>query len=74
MAYDEVDISHNRACLGRIFFHIPDGITLRPALAQREFAKSVVRVPFRILTKEKKSSSQDYKSIREQVQDAFKKK
>jgi hypothetical protein len=40
-----------------------------------KFQKSLVRVPFRILTKdEEKLLSQNYKDIRRQVQDAFKKK
>jgi hypothetical protein len=40
-----------------------------------KFEKSVVRVPFRLLTKdEEKLLSRNYKDIRQQVQDAFKKK
>ena len=26
MAYDEVEVSTNRACLGRLYFHVPGGI------------------------------------------------
>jgi hypothetical protein len=44
-------------------------------VAQREVGKSLVRVPFRILTKdEEQLLSKNYKDIRKQVQDAFKKK
>ena len=40
-----------------------------------KFEKSLVRVPFRILTKdEEKLLSKNYNDIRRQVQDAFKKK
>ena len=40
-----------------------------------KFEKSVVRVPFRILTKdEEKFVDKNYKSIKKQVEDAFKKK
>jgi hypothetical protein len=40
-----------------------------------KFEKSLVRVPFRILTKdEEQLLSKNYKDIRKQVQDAFKKK
>ena len=40
-----------------------------------KFEKSVVRVPFRILTKdEEKFLSKNYKDIEKQVKDAFKKK
>jgi hypothetical protein len=40
-----------------------------------KFGKSLVRVPFRILTKdEEQLLSKNYKDIRKQVQDAFKKR
>jgi hypothetical protein len=40
-----------------------------------KFGKSLVRVPFRILTKdEEQLLSKNYKDIHKQVQDAFKKK
>ena len=40
-----------------------------------KFEKSLVRVPFRILTKdEEKFLDKNYKSIKKQVEDAFKKK
>ena len=40
-----------------------------------KFEKSVVRVPFRILTKEEEQFlSKNYKDIEKQVKDAFKKK
>ena len=76
MAWDEVEVSNTRACLGRIFFHVPAGIIVRPALAQREIPRrALVRVPFRILTKdEEKFLNKNYKSIKKQVEDAFKKK
>jgi len=40
-----------------------------------KFAQSVVRVPFRILTKEEdKLLDKNYKDIKKQMDDAFKKK
>jgi hypothetical protein len=36
LPFDEVDLSDDRACVGRFYFKIPGGIALRPALAQRE--------------------------------------
>ena len=41
-----------RACLGRLFFEVPGGITYGQYWLNVKFAKSLVRVPFRILTKE----------------------
>ena len=48
---------------------------VRPALVNVKFQKSLVRMPFRILTKdEEKLLSRNDNDIRWQVQDAFKKK
>jgi hypothetical protein len=75
MAYDEVELSNTRGCVGRIFFHVPGGITYGQHWLNVKFEKSLVRVPFRILTKdEEKLLSKNYKDIRRQVQDAFKTK
>ena len=75
MAYDEVELSTTRACLGRLYFHVPGGITYGQHWLNVKFEKSVVRVPFRILTAdEEKFVNKNYKSIKKQVDDAFKKK
>jgi hypothetical protein len=75
MAYDEVEISSTRACLGRLFFHVPGGITYGQHWLNVKLPNSTVRVPFRIFTEaEEKMLSKNYKSISNQVKDAFKKK
>ncbi len=75
MLYDQVELSQNRACLGRLYFKIPGGIKYGQHWLNVQFANSLVRVPFRILTDdEKKLLSKNYGDIRKQVQDAFKKK
>ena len=72
VAYDEVELSDMRACLGRLFFQVPGGIAYGQHWLNVKFQKSVVRVPFRILTKEEeKLLSSNYSDIRKQVQDAF---
>jgi hypothetical protein len=72
MAWDEVELSEERACLGRLYFPIPDGITYGQHWLNVQFANTLVRVPFRILTKdEEKLLSKNYKAIRKQVQEAF---
>jgi hypothetical protein len=69
---DEVELSSSRACLGRLYFKVPGGITHGQYWLDVTFEKSVVRVPFRILTEdEEKLLSKNYKDIRKQVQDAF---
>ena len=71
----KAELSYTRGCVGRLYFQIPGGITYGQHWLNVKFQKSVVRVPFRILTKdEEKLLSQNYKDIRRQVEDAFKKK
>jgi len=75
MSWDQVELSSQRACLGRIFFQIPDGITYGQHWLNVKFEKSLVRVPFRILTKdEDKMLDKNYGDIEKQVKEAFKPK
>jgi hypothetical protein len=75
MSWGQVELSESRACLGRLYFHVPDGITYGQHWLNVKFAQSVVRVPFRILTKEEdKLLDKNYKDIKKQMDDAFKKK
>ena len=72
---DEIELSNQRACLGRLYFKIPGGITYGQHWLNVKFEKSLVRVPFRILTKdEEKLMDKHYKSISKQVKEAFKPK
>ncbi len=74
-AYDQVELNSQRACMGRIFFQLPDGITRGQHWLNVKFAKSLVRVPFRILTDEEyKILDKNYKNIEKQVEEAFKPK
>jgi hypothetical protein len=74
MMYDDVELSSTRGCVGRLFFQVPSGIAYGQHWLNVKFQKSVVRVPFRILTKdEEKLLSKNFNTIRRQVQDAFKK-
>jgi hypothetical protein len=75
MAWDEVELDSSRACVGRLYFQLPNGIAYGQHWLNVKFAQSVVRVPFRILTKdEEKLLSKNYKSIKKQVEAAFKPK
>jgi hypothetical protein len=75
MAWDEVELDSSRACLGRLYFQPPNGIAYGQHWLNVKFAESVVRVPFRILTKdEERLLSKNYKSIKKQVDAAFKPK
>ena len=72
---DVVDLSSDRACIGRLYFKIPGGIAYGQHWLNVKFQNSLVRVPFRILTEdEEKLLSKNYKSIEKQVKEAFKTK
>jgi hypothetical protein len=74
-AYDQVELSSQRGCVGRLYFKVPGGIAYGQHWLNVKFEKSLVRAPFRILTKdEEKLLSKNFKDIRKQVQDAFKPK
>ncbi len=51
-SFDQVDLTDNRACVGRLFFKVPGGIQTGQHWLVTKFATSEVQVPFRILTKE----------------------
>jgi hypothetical protein len=75
MSWDKVEMSNQRACLGRLFFPVEGGVKYGQYWLNVKFAKSTVRVPFRILTKEEdKLLEKNFKDIKQQVDDAFKKK
>jgi hypothetical protein len=75
MPWDEVELSDRRACTGRFYFKVPGGIAYGQHWLNVKFEKSLVRVPFKILTKdEEKLLSKNFKSIKNQVDEAFKPK
>jgi hypothetical protein len=75
MPWDEVELSSERACLGRLYFQVPGGIAYGQHWLNVKFQESLVRVPFRILTEEEqKLLSKNFKDIKKQVEEAFKKK
>jgi len=75
LPYDTVDLTNDRACLGRLYFKIPGGIAYGQHWLNVKFEKTTVRVPFRILTQdEEKFLGKNYKAIDKQVEEAFKPK
>ncbi len=75
MPYDQVELSDRRACVGRLYFQIPDKIAYGQYFLNVKFEKGLIRVPFRVFTKEEeKTLSKNYKSIKRQIDDAFKPK
>ena len=75
MAWDQVELSNTRACLGRIYFKVPGGIKYGQHWLNVQLRDSLVRVPFRVFTKEEeKTLSKNYRDIKKQVEEAFKPK
>ena len=74
-SFDQVELSDNRGCVGVLYFKIPGGLKYGQHFLNVKFPNSTVRVPFRIYTKEEdKFMDKNWKDIKKQVEDAFKKK
>lgn len=71
MPWNQVELSPTRACVGQLFFKVPGGIAHGQHWLNVKFAEGLLRVPFRILTKdEDKLLSKNYSSIKKQVDQA----
>jgi hypothetical protein len=55
LAFDEVELSSTRGCVGRLYFKVPGGIKVGQHWLIVKFGESEVQVPFRILTKEEEN-------------------
>ena len=67
LSFDQVELSSNRACLGRIFFHVPGKIQTGQHYLLVKFDNSMIEVPFRILTKaEEKEFRKNWKSLKKE--------
>ena len=72
MSWDDVELSNTRACMGRLYFHVPGGIKYGQHWLNVQFEKTLIRVPFRVFTKEEeKMVSKNYGDIKKQVKAAF---
>jgi hypothetical protein len=67
ISYDQFEISWQRACLGRLFFKVPGGITTGQYWLHVQFAGSEVQTPFRIMTKdEEKFLKKNWKDLKKE--------
>jgi len=67
ISYDVVDLSSNRACMGRLFFKVPGQIQTGQHYLIVKFENSAIEVPFRILTKaEEKEFRKNWKSLKKE--------
>jgi hypothetical protein len=70
MAYDTVELSSNRACVGRLYFHVPAGIQYGRYFLNVQFDGSAVQVPFGIMTKEElKENKKKWKELQKQMKE-----
>jgi hypothetical protein len=53
VAYDQVDISSQEACVGVLYFHVPGGIQYGNYNLDVHFENSIVKVPMEIMNKER---------------------
>jgi hypothetical protein len=73
-SFDDLELNANRACVGRLYFKVPGGLKYGQHWLNVKFQNSLVRAPFRILTKDEvKTLSKSWKDIKKQVEEAFKK-
>lgn len=69
ISYDQFELSFQRACMGRIFFKMPEGTTIEPGQywLSVNFEGSTVEAPFRIMTKdEEKFLRKNWKDLKKE--------
>jgi hypothetical protein len=69
ISYDQFELSFRRACLGRLFFKLPEGNEIEPGQywLYVDFAGSQVQTPFRIMTKdEEKYLKKNWKDLKKE--------
>ena len=72
MAFDQVELSWQRACVGRLYFKVPGGIQYGQHFLNVQFEKSQVRAPFRILTKEEEEKfGKNWQDIKKELDKAL---
>ncbi len=72
LAFDQVELSWHRACLGRLFFKVPGGIQVGQHWLKIRLASSELQVPFRTLTAEEEKQFRKYwEDIKEEHEKAL---
>lgn len=75
LAYDQVELSDNRACVGRVFFKVPGKIVPGQYWLLIQFANSHIEVPFRVMTPEEEKIFRDkWDEIKEFHENSMKQK
>lgn len=75
LAYEQTELTYDRACVGRLFFKIPGGIKPGQYWLDVQFATSKVETPFRILTaEEEKTFKKTWQDLKKQLDAQFESK
>ncbi len=73
LAWDEVELSSDRGCVGRLYFKVPGGIKVGQHWLIVKFSESEVQVPFRILTKEEeKELEKSWEDLKKAHEESYK--
>jgi hypothetical protein len=68
LSYDQVELSWQRICMGRLYFKVPGGVQVGQHFLNIKFANSEVQVPFRTLSKEdEKVFRKKWEDVRKEV-------
>jgi len=74
LAFDEVELSSTRGCLGRLYFHVPGGIKVGQHWLHVDFSASEVQVPFRVVTpEEEKLLDKKWQDFKKQLDASYEK-
>jgi hypothetical protein len=75
LPWEQADLTNDSACMGQLYFHVPNGTKYGQYWLNVKFAQSVVRVPFRLLTDdEEKQLGKNFDDIKKQIDNSFKPK
>jgi hypothetical protein len=68
LSYDQVELSWQRVCMGRLYFKVPGGVQVGQHFLNIKFANSEVQVPFRTVSKEdEKILSKKWEEIQKEI-------
>jgi hypothetical protein len=68
VAFDEVDLASQTACVGVLYFHVPGGIQYGNYNLDVKFENSIVKVPMEIMNKERaKEFEKQWKEARKKA-------
>mgnify|MGYP001827335224 CR=1 FL=1 len=72
-AWEAVELSWERACVGRLYFQVPGGIQYGRYFLDVKFDESAVQAPFGIMTKEElKENKKKWKEMQKQAKEQAK--